>query len=361
MPLQIPHPVTPIHLYRHLLRETTYLPPICRTFVAHRIENSFQKRRHEAEPAKYVKRAHAGLRYLRSVNAGHFARLERLCLMATGRLGKRRRHLVAEYLKRPPAANTDELEAQAQARPLYGTKPVKEHDWLEDWDVDKLLVLAQSQVKAQKHYWPRETTRALDPKRVLATKNCFKQGPGPRLARNRLKRFFAPILDSLMPPVPKSEWLELQSVVQEDSRHKALRIPPRRPVARLAEEDGRPEAQSDEWDWSQHALYPSRVLEAGSSRKMKSLTGQEDQDPRGHGRAIGLKRIALPQVRRIYNRIWQMTPVMEKKAEGGGWSVTWGGGPTKLTTAPSADFFLFQGVERTGKVAGDGCAAKTPT
>lgn len=272
--------------------------------------------------------------------------------MATGRVGKRRRILLAEHLSNPIITDTAELRAACLTSPdtLYGTVPTETHDWLENWSVDKILALARSQLSHQDSDWPHSMRREIDPKNTLSKTNCFNQPPGPRLARNRLKKHFALLLDQIVAPLPEGEWQHLEALVLGSSRNHLLKIPPRRPVARPVQEDSSLGLANEEWDWTQHVLYPARKLERGNSRKMKSLTGREDQDPRGHGRPIGTRFISPQVLQRIYRRIWEMSPLVKRKPEQNAWTVTWGRKQKKLPIPSAGELAFFQGVGKDGKL-----------
>lgn len=104
MPLQIPHPDSLLHLYRHVLREVTYLPPFCRSWVRDTVQAKFRDHRRPS-----VKRAHHALRFLRSANSGHYDRMRHLFYLATGRKGKRYRELSRTNLAKEPPPNSDAL------------------------------------------------------------------------------------------------------------------------------------------------------------------------------------------------------------------------------------------------------------
>ncbi|KAI0114350.1 hypothetical protein GGR51DRAFT_441222 [Nemania sp. FL0031] len=367
MPLQIPHPNTPLHLYRHLLRESTYLPPLCRPWIASRIQQRFRDCRSK-NPASYVKQAHASLRYLRSANAGHISRLEHLCLLATGRIGKRRRILATSQLSHRPPADTAELERSRVEAVLETSRsdrttdalntpdaanaivsPSHRHDWLDNWSLDMITTLAQSQAKHQGNNWPKAMRRGLDTTKVTSGTNCFGRPYGPRLVRNKLKRHWAAVLNSLLPPLPQGEWDHLASLVKGDANVNELIIPPRRPVAQPLQHSD-PDLANSQWDWSQHVLQPARVIERGSARRWKSLTGEEDQDPRGHGRPIGLRVMGPRRLQRVYGRIWAMSPVMKKQPGKEKWSVSWGEPEQRISAPSTSDLVFFQGVTNNGKV-----------
>ena len=108
----------PIHLYRHILREITYLPQPVRDatklsvrarFYQHRDTNQFTARR--------LKRCHNVLRTLRAANCGHRLTYRHVVSRAFGRAGGRRRSLLTAFTKTPPEGpkNSSELEAQLKA------------------------------------------------------------------------------------------------------------------------------------------------------------------------------------------------------------------------------------------------------
>ncbi|KAI0908312.1 hypothetical protein F4823DRAFT_500895 [Ustulina deusta] len=365
MPLQIPHPQTPLHLYRHLLRESTYLPALCRPWITSRIQQRTRDCCHKNPPAPYVAQAHSSLRYLRSVNAGSIKRLEHLCFMATGRVGKRRRILATSQLGQPPPSDTAELErtrvdhvlaSSSSNRTPDGTNTAAtaaaaphKHDWLENWSLDMIRALAQSQVAQQARDWPQSMRRVLDTKHITSGTNCLGRPFRPKLVRNKLKRHWANVLKQLLPPLPRGEWDHLASLVQSDASADELKIPPRRPVARSVRDSSRDSA-IEQWDWSQHVLKPARVIERGSSRQRKSLTGKDDQDPRGHGSPIGVRVISPRRLQRIYRRIWTMSPLIQKNPSKQKWTVSWGGDERRISSPSSRDLIFFQGVANDGTV-----------
>ncbi|KAI0467702.1 hypothetical protein F4859DRAFT_231016 [Xylaria cf. heliscus] len=366
MPLQIPHPTTPLHLYRHLLRESTYLPRLCRPWITSRIQQRFRDCRRSNSPVREIKEAHSSLQYIRSANAGHIHRLQRLCLMATGRVGKRRRILAASQLSPGPPADDAELAATrppevtdatdaTDVTGITGTTTTAHApapggpDWLDNWSLDMVAALAKSQLSQQASDWPQTMRRVLDPKYIMEGRNAFGHPYNSTLRRNKLKRHWAGVLKQLMPPLPRGEWDHLASVVKGEANISELRIPPRRPVAQSAE-GGSPASASEQWDWSQHVLKPGRVVERGNSRKRKTLTGMEDQDPRGPGRPIGVRVIHPRKLQRLYGRIWKMTPIMKQKPKSQTWAVSWGEEEQKISTPSTGQLVFFEGVTKDGRM-----------
>ncbi|KAK8080822.1 hypothetical protein PG997_008640 [Apiospora hydei] len=291
MPPQLPHPDTTIHLYRHLLREATYVPPYCRPWVTERIRSKF---RDDRRPN--IHKAHQSLRYLRSANAGHVNRMLHLCFLASGRLGKRRRQLADFYLAKDPV----------QMRKTY----------------DPALVLPKENV------WGRPFT--------------------PKVMRRKEQKHYAKLLADLMPPVPQGEWDLLQALSLGQAETDMFNVPSRRTVATtpVASQDSATNT-AQEWNWEAYVTKPVRAVERGNSRVFKSLSGACDSDPRGQGKPIGVKAFSPRRLRRsIYGRVWEASPILTKTK--GKFQVTFGGARRELSPATNSDLQFFSGVDEQG-------------
>ncbi|KAI1487641.1 hypothetical protein F5X96DRAFT_133432 [Biscogniauxia mediterranea] len=363
MPLQIPHPNTALHLYRHLLREATYLPSLCRSWALDRIKSRYRDHRYTTDP-RYLRYAHQDLRFLRSANAGHVDRMKRLFYLATGRVGKRRRELSRAYLCKPPASDTAALDEDAEDAKDAEQEPGRKTDWLDNWMLDKVRALAVAQVEQQTPAWPHNMRSSLNPTRVIPTENACGRPFVPRLARNKLKKYWITIFRQLLPPLPQEEWDRLGVLARGEAPKEEYCLRPRRPVARSLsdmeegedlghpEEPGYSEApgeSSPSKDWTRYVTRPARLVEKGSSRKMKSLTGEEDQDPRGHGRPIGTRdfNYSTRKLRRLYARVWEACPIMQK-GRNDKWVVVWGNNERKVARPKPTELVFFKGVNLDG-------------
>ncbi|CAJ2512548.1 Uu.00g055630.m01.CDS01 [Anthostomella pinea] len=347
MPLQIPHPTAPLHLYRQLLREASYLPPLCRPWIASRIQTRFRDCRSKEDPKPYVQQAHHSLRYLRSANGGHLERLLHLCYLATGRVGKRRRRLSAAYLSQRPANDTAGLEDEVKSLQDDNTLSAdRAPDWLDNWAVDKIFAIASSQVERQSKDWPHLMRRQLRPKDVIPTENSFGRPLHKGLARNKLKRHWASVLRQLLPPLPSGEWERLRALTRGEAGADELRSPVRRPVAQSTSDLTNP----IQWDWAKYVTRPARANERGNSRKMKSLTAEEGEDPRGPARPIGVRVLGPRKLKRgLYGRVWDASPIIERNSRNGKWLVTWGNNDPKLSPPSTRDLVFFQDVGKAGR------------
>ena len=118
-------------------------------------------------------------------------------------------------------------------------------------------------------------------------------------------------------------------------------IPPRRPVAAptAARSTERPGAA---WKWEDYVMKPVRSIERKGSRKMKSLSGVDDDlDPRGAGVPIGVRALKSRAMRRgVYTRVWEACPILDKNAKGR-WQAKYGGHQRLLSRAPASTSGFF--------------------
>jgi hypothetical protein len=335
---QIPHPSTALHLYRHLLRQTTYLPPLARPWAAERIQARFRDLRNTPEPRPHISNAHRQLRYLRAANAGHANRMVRICHLASGRLGKRRRQLATAHLAKGPPADTAELcKDNSQDASSQRT-------WLDNWNLDKIKALGISQ-SLQDSNFPLSIRRNIDPNQALVTTNCWGLTVKPAQLTHKHQKHYARILATLLPPLPQGEWDTLQSLSLGGPTGSMWKIPPRRPVAQTLDEDTR-----DDTQWWKYASQPARKVERGSSRRFMLLSGRtRDDGHRAPGPPIGVATYKPRFLRRsIYGRVWAASPTMrEEQIKGKSrWAITWGGRELKAPSPTSSDLHFFQDMDK---------------
>ncbi|KAL2020633.1 hypothetical protein VTK56DRAFT_8123 [Thermocarpiscus australiensis] len=323
-PLRIPHPKTTLHLYRHLLREASYLPALARPFVDDQIKGQF--RRHKADEAerckRHIRQAHHDLRFLRAANAGDIVRMRRVLLRALGRVGRRRRELMADLLHREAPTNTNELEKYASEAAAIASERRK-LDWLDGWDVDKLRVFARSQAGAGLPNPPRAPITVFQtvPAKCIPTENAWGRPLTPKLYRTKLKKMWKAVADKCLPPLPKEEWDVLGGIAQGRVRDPRQLPQPRRPVAQSI--FGEPEAPA--WNWQAYAIRPVSVVDRQASQRNKLLSGAvDDNTPTGDPQPVNCHNYTPRTWRRLLANVWQLTATMEKRPTGRGWNVVWG-------------------------------------
>lgn len=340
-PLRIPHPQTPLHLYRHLLREASYLPPLARPFVDRQIKDRFRRHREDEgeRTKKHLRDAHHDLRVLRAANAGDMVRMRRVLLLAFGRVGRRRRELMA-HLLRPKPNSSAELEHYA-AKAAAATAEGRKMDWLDRWDLDKLRAFARSQVQALLNNPPKApiTANQTVPAKCIPAENAWGKPLPPKLYRTKLKKMWKAVADKLMPPLPKREWELLADISEGKVRDPRWFPPPRRPVARAASGDG---MERREWNWPAYATMPVSIVDRPTNRRNKLLTGAVDENtPTGDPQPINCHKYTARTWRRLFGNIWQLTATMEKKATGQGWNIVWGKPKFQAPPASVGDMEFF--------------------
>ncbi|GAB1318378.1 LYR motif-containing protein Cup1-like N-terminal domain-containing protein [Madurella fahalii] len=339
-PLRLPHPQTTLHLYRHLLREASYLPLPARPFIDAQIKGNFHKHKDLDDRSKRrIKQAHHDLRYLRAANAGDIMRMRRVLLRAFGRIGRRRRELVANLVHREIPTNTEELQEYVVKASVIAAER-REIDWLDSWDVDKLRTFARSQIQTCLANPPKApiTYTQTVPEKLIPAENSWGRPFVPKVARTKLKKVWKAVADKCMPPLPKEEWERLGRIADSKEPGPEWLPRPRRPVAQSAL-GGR---EDYTWNWQPYATKPISVVDRPARRRSKLLNGVvDDNTPTGDPQPVNYQKYTPRLLRRLFAEIWQLTSIIEKKPHGQGWNVTWG----KLSfdvppaTARTAEFF----------------------
>lgn len=334
--LQIPPPRTALHLYRHLLREATYLPPVIKPFFVDRIRTRFERHRRDPEPQYRLDKAQKDLRYLRAANSGDYVRMRRVLMLGFGRIGRRRRELIDDFVRRDRPTDTESL-----AKFIEDTRDnaLEHNDWLGKWDTAKILALTRSQsnVEIPETPLPTKGTRTADPADNIPTENIWGRPIAPKLARSKLRKEYKALIRRLLPPVQEKEWEVLEKLATGQAGPE-WDTPSRRRVA--AKSDTEVDPASDQWEWENYALKPVRLVDAKKSRKMQALTGAVDDTSPFRKTALGIHKFNKRLWQRLYIDIWRMTPKMEQKKPNK-WEVKWGVNKLEVTkgTSDYAEFF----------------------
>ncbi|KAK3949876.1 hypothetical protein QBC32DRAFT_348074 [Pseudoneurospora amorphoporcata] len=343
---------TTLHLYRHLLRESSYLPVLIRPFFDERITTRFRAHRSDpsasqsAQTASRLKRAHHDLRYLRAANAGDLPRMRRVLLLAFGRTGAKRRQLLTDLLQPDTPTSDAELEKYInKARNIVqqGRKP----DWLDNWDTDKLKAFVRSQVGDAPPVinQPRTqiTNLQLTPERAVPKENIWGKELNEKVKRTKLKVKYKQVAEKVLPPVPREEWELLRDLV---NKKEEWEVPSRRrsvgTVKEHVSEEEKEAAAVLDWDWRRYATQPIWKVDRQKSRRNMLLSGQvEEHLPFGEQKAINCHRYTPRLWRRTLEQVWRMTAVMERKKDGKGWAIEWGMKKYEPPQAAAADLLEF--------------------
>lgn len=347
-----------LHIYRGLLREASYLPTVCQPYIRQQIVSRF--RRHAADqPAcpqtrRRVRQARHDLRFLHAANNGLVNNLYRILLLVFGRTGSRRRLLIHALLRQDPPADSAQLEAaiaqDADARAYTAKDDSLAHrppDWLDKWDTGKVRALAASQARRGPTHSPRPSIKAsqTDPAARLPRMNIWERPPPAALARSKLRKEYVRLINRILPPLPARDWQTLRALALGCADSSALcQMPPRRPPAVQRHGDDSGHAASTRWLWHAYATEPVRSVDRASSRSQRGRTGHPVPGPHGQGTAIGLHRYTPRSLRRLFAKVWEMTPTMESRpgAEGK-WDIVWGKVAKDVPTAAAAHARFFDG------------------
>lgn len=350
-----PARLTALHIYRHLLREASYLPPVCQTYARDQIRTRFRHHHRDSPdspPTKLrLRRARHDLRYLCAANNGLYANMLRILLLAYGRLGRRRRVLIHDLVAKRPPADLEELEEHIrdeQAETQQHPRRLK-RDWLDGWDLPKLRALAESQVR--RSFWspkPELKGGKLAPEEQLPEKNAWGRPLPAKLARSKLRKLYIRMINRIMPPIGRTEWDTLGLLARGKADPSLGAIPARRPPAKALYGGGNGgNERRRAWDWRAYATQPVRSIERGSSRSQKARTGEQGEAPYGLGSAIGLRNYDRGRMwRRLYTRIWEMTPTMTEvdgQRGKGKWEILWGRLSKEVPVAAPGQAAFFEG------------------
>lgn len=343
----------PLHVYRSLLREVSYLPPVCRARIEPRIHLRFRRHKGDQAPDMRLRQALHGFRNLRAANFGDMDRMRRVMLLTFGRIGWRRHELFADLCRPEQPDNSAQLEDH-----LRETHAASPKDWLESWDTEKILTFAKSQAGRNLRNSPRPSLslKKLDPSKAVPPMNIWGKPFADKPARLKEKKWWKQCANRILPPLPRGEWELLKQLATGEAgsqwaiparRLLAAPVMPSLPGASPAADSG-----IETWDWEKYLAGPVRAVERPNSRRFR-LASRPFPVPTNSpfdGPAIGFHNYTPRFWRRLYGEMWQLSAVMEKRASGqaNGWDITWGGTPLQPLPPTAASFEFFEGVDSKG-------------
>ena len=399
-----------LHIYRHLLREASYLPPAISPFILDRIKSRFRLRHARKKPhmvRKRMENARRWLHQLQDANAGYPEKMHKLFSYAFGRIGHLRHKLIAQILLPTAASNTAsesgpvpassaanaEAASPAEAVPL---KPVLSHDdvadevhrlrslaanrtkrgpafippkaaiqlakletklnrtFLDRWDFDKIKWYIQSLMNQYSYSRPASfkllnPLAKAEPTNVIPATNAWERPTPLRDIRSKLKRFYRNWIPNVPPPLGAGEWEKLRSLASGQGASPLLSSPPRRPVAvspSLAV--GVKDDDIFALDLERRITYPSREL----IRLSRSHPGEfPDVASTGDSASTthlgGAKRNR--RLRRVCERVFEASAVLRENEHTLKKTPVWGRLYKPVPTAtPESPFFA--GVDARGAV-----------
>ncbi|ODA82731.1 hypothetical protein RJ55_01240 [Drechmeria coniospora] len=368
MPPPVPSTLSPVHLYRHLLREVSYLPPAFRPAISSVIQARFHRHGTVDKRAKaHLVRARNVLRTLRAANSGDKAAMGGLMARAFGRSGRRRRDLLLRFAKFQGPGDWGALEALLDKTPACRdasttsttpTRPSDEprapgkrrHLFLEKWDLEKLTQFLHSQKQQQGR--TKSTTswlgsvKSTDQNQLVPERNIWGKPPVESLVRTKRAKWWKRTVDKMMPPLGRGEWDLLARLSDGAQEEREWAIPERRQPATPLSPSGT-KSSSASFHWEPWARQPAAVVERENSLPRQLRSGGRALGPYG-----GKKHKTLVSSRwfqRAYNRIWQLSPITSQDPNTLRYSFQWGAVQSKLPRPTKAQLDIFQGVDARGR------------
>lgn len=242
----------PVHMYRALLRECTYLPlPRCRAYMKSYVSESFRRwlpkytvgrtnTGREIDFPKQVKLLHRGRKVhstLRRANEGYIGPLEKVLRMTYGRTGPRRHQLLTRFIAAPPQINADEACDSDAASPDDG--PIVKYS--KAWNPPPQMQALLASQAEQQHQFGRAGTNLKVKVRFSPPEKTTWGNPLPeRRYRNLKHEWYLQNLKAALPPLPEPEYKELYALVTGASDFPAFIA--RRPKAHVHKDTGERQA-----------------------------------------------------------------------------------------------------------------------
>ncbi|MCJ1463122.1 hypothetical protein MMC07_001727 [Pseudocyphellaria aurata] len=340
--------INPRHIFRALLRQCTYLPDSsARRYFQDYIVERF--RRYNPRPpvpshrALYlqdvkirkaqINKARKGLVFLERANSGYIRHLETVLAMTYGRLGKRRRQLLRSLMEGTPPRREllkNLVPSVRDAKPPFGKKL-------------EALLKAQKQfeAKAKVEVSGRlHTFRRLGPvKPRIPERNSWDRPMPLKRVKNMKEKWYAALLDTIQPPLPKEEWERLRDLAAGTRREVLVQ-------------------RRDRAGISENKLINIQRAELPSPFRARSPTpdiAASAKEARRSGVLGNPHRLTPRFMRRMWATIFAQCSCITWDEVGMKWTVHWGGHESKQDTLNNhrslpLDMSLFEGVDERGNI-----------
>lgn len=213
----LPRPYTPknwLDLYRSLLRECSYLPdPIARDYSHSQVVRRFRRYDRRTPPkdkynllwqSAHRKTALRGLSLLKRANVGYSKPLEKVLRLAYGRIGPRRRDLVATTIA--PEVPADNLIVAEMMK-----KPTMFEDGWEPPEIVVNLLKSQDSNATISRLGVLQKVKTFEP--PIPKTNSWGKEVSKRRRRNIRQRWYNSALQSLFPPLPDPDLKILDGLI----------------------------------------------------------------------------------------------------------------------------------------------------
>ena len=316
-----------LHLFRALLRQSSYLPdPIAKNYMRQYVVSSYRnyapkhpKAKVEVPPRRQIRLRRRGrkmLSVLERANQGYTKPLERVLLLSYGRIGKRRRELLQPLVAQPIP------EDDAAVKNL----PAKFSD---QWEPPPtLLALLKNQMKQGPINSAKLRPRFKKPHPSIPKENIWGRPTPFRRRKNIRKEWYAKALDSVYPPLPGQEWELLQGLANGTI--------PWSPAKRRRA----PETKDMPPEYPRN-LDPEFLV----TGPKKGFTFERVLRGRPH-------TITSRFMQRVWSRITVLCPTMTWEPSRESWNIKWGSssfGPSPAVEQAKTSS-IFDGVDSRGKI-----------
>ena len=346
----------PLHLYRALLRAATYLPDsFARAYMHDYLVYRFRSTCGKAKGTIYrsiipggksdkditcqqIDKARQSLRSLQRAGNGNLDDLRKVLLLSYGRKGRRKRSLIGDLL-RPDESNLPKDDLALEDLINAPTrKPSLRFD-----PGSKFSAFLRSQ--AANHPIQSDTSKIRHVLPNIPKENIWLRPVPVKLRASKEKKWWATVLDKLLPPIPQDEWNRLRDLAM--AQVPLEKSPPRR------------SAKSFRLSWKEHDMKVLEYLRFPAKVEWTNVEGVNFDPDRGlspllvgisSGGAGDTQRTHTNREwRRFYTGIWSMTSTMAQDEVTKQWTVHWGGGNSvshpEVISKPSAnDHELFEGL-----------------
>ena len=366
------------HVYRHLLREISYLPPPARPWAAKRACDRFRARPLDANKLserecrlsarRRLLAAHGAISRVRAANSGHAARMVQILFEAFGRRGRRRRELTEELVYKGGKAAKDGIAARlvplpsvlisqaavaqdgAEGTSMVRSKSQRRWDWLDKWDTDKLKIYLKSQKQhaaSVSTEWPTKSSyKVTDPASTIPAQNIWQRDWNPKTYKTKLAKSWKRAAEKIQPPLPEREWEMIRRIALNEDIPDAWKMPTRRRLVSSLFAD--PSDGAAGWKWHDLATEPVRHVERPKAPRNIRLTGETDNGP--YGRQNKGPATDGRWVRRIFTTIWQASSTIKKDPFTAKESIVWGKKTRTARHATALQSELFEGVDSKGAI-----------
>lgn len=364
-----------ISLYRNLLRATSYFPDQFAKAIIHKhVVYRFTKARQRAIEASELesRRLSKGFKLILSSNASLATLKQRLShghqklrtlkravegdadsflkvlMIAYGRVGRRRRELIKTLLTDDPGNIPEDTAALLEI--LNGNsnfEKLSESRYPKGGPKFNAFLKSQYTCRIKD---VRDTIKELEPK--IPKENIWGRPlPLKRVATIK-KNWWSMVLKKLLPPVSKEEFERLRSL-SIGTTHQEWLISKRKPAISLNENN----ETKNSLQWLHIFKTPIRDVNEIEINMIKptpfGLVRDENEivSPSKFKKPPIQKLIrSYRSMRRLYGKVWALTPTMSKDEVTGKWNVEWGRGSSsylagQISQPCNRDLELFQDLD----------------